>query len=146
MSVGVFTDRKQRPSEAEIAGALGALRPAWDGLIQRIRGRYPAEEDFTFLYGKKYGWALRFRVRGQLLTSLYPTQGGFTGQINLDPPAIERAQQMDVGAAVRQAIERATPYPEGRWLFIPIGSADDLSDIERLLALRVETKRLLGRG
>ncbi len=146
MSVGVFTDRKQRPGEAEIAGALGALRPAWDGLIQHIRGQYPTEEDFTFLYGKKYGWALRFRVRGQLLTSLYPTQGGFTVQINLDPQAIERVQQMDVGAAVRQAIERANPYPEGRWLFIPVGSADDLGDIERLLALRVETKRLLGRS
>lgn len=101
------------------------------------------QEDFTFLYGKKYGWARRLRIKGKLLTNLYPTQDGFTVQINLDPQAIELVQQWEVGDHVRQAIERAFPYPEGRWLFIPIASEDDIRDIHRLLALRAETKQLL---
>ena len=82
---------------------------------------YPSDEDFRFLYGKQYGWALRFRIRGQLLTSLYPAVEGFTVQINLSPAAVEQAQQMNLGANVQGAIARATPYPEGRWLFIPVG-------------------------
>jgi hypothetical protein len=142
MSIGAFTDKKQQPTEEEIFAMIGSRLPLWGELIQFIRESYPADEDFTFLYGKKYGWALRFRIRRQLLTSLYPTAGGFTAQVNLSPEAIEQALAMQPGKNVLAAIDRAHPYPEGRWLFIPIELADDIHDIKRLLALRAETKRL----
>ena len=51
---------------------------------------------------------------------------------------------MELGENVQAAIARATPYPEGRWLFIPVRSADEIRDIQRLLALRVEAKGLQG--
>ena len=121
---------------------IGPQVPLWHELIQFIRENYPSDEDFKFLYGKNYGWALRFRIRGQLLTSLFPTAGGFTAQVNLSPEAVEQALAMQPGKNIQDAIARANPYPEGRWLFIPIESADDVHDVKRLLALRVETKRL----
>jgi hypothetical protein len=142
MSVGVFTDKKHQPSEEEIHKVIGPKLPVWQELVQYIRENYPSDEDFKFLYGKKYGWALRFRIRGKLLTSLYPTAGGVTVQINLGPAAIERAQGMGLGENVQEVIAKATPYPEGRWLFIPVRSTEDIRDIQQLLALRVETKRL----
>jgi hypothetical protein len=49
---------------------------------------------------------------------------------------------MELGEHVQEVIAEANPYPEGRWLFIPVRSADDIRDIRQLLALRVETKRL----
>lgn len=142
MSIGVFVDKKNQPSEDEIHQAISSKLSEWQELIQFIRDKYPSDEDFKFLYGKKYGWALRFRNRGQLLTSLYPTEGGFTVQINLGTAAIEQAQNMNLGENVGEVIAKATPYPEGRWLFIPVKSEDDIRDIHQLLALRVETKRL----
>lgn len=145
MSYGAFTDKKHQPTEAEIQAAIGSQLSAWQELIRFIRENYPADEDFKFLYGKQYGWALRFRIRGQLLTSLYPADEGFTVQINLSPAAVEQTQGMKLGDNVQGAIARATPYPEGRWLFIPVRSADEVRDIQRLLALRVETKRLQAR-
>ena len=63
-------------------------------------------------------------------------------QVNLPPDAVEKALAMDLGAASRQAIEAAHPYPEGRWVFVPVGSEADVADVIRLLALRVEAKRL----
>ncbi|HQE93994.1 MAG TPA: DUF3788 family protein [Anaerolineae bacterium] len=146
MSIGTFTDKKQRPTEDEILAMIGQKLPLWEELIHFIRENYPSDEDFTFLYGKKYGWALRFRIRKQLLTSLYPAEGGFKVQINLSPEAVEQALAMQLGHHVQEAITRAHPFPEGRWVFIPIDSADDVQDIKRLLVLRVETKRLQGRG
>ena len=143
MSIGAFTDKKQQPTEEEILAMIGPKLPLWQELIQFIRENYPVEEDFKFLYGKKYGWALRFRIRRQLLTSLYPTAGGFTAQVNLSPEAVEQALAMQPGKNVQDAIARAHPYPEGRWLFIPVESADDVEDVKRLLTLRAETKRLL---
>ena len=143
MSIGAFTDKEYQPTDDEILKMIGPKRSTWEELVQFIRENYPSDEDCKFLYGKKYGWALRFRIRGQLLTSLYPTEGGFTVQINLSPAAIEQAQSKKLGENVRQVIARANRYPEGRWLFIPVKSAEDIRDIQQLLALRVETKRLL---
>jgi len=142
MSVGVFTDKKHHPTETEILEAIGSKLSMWKDLIRFIRENYPAQEDFKFLYGKNYGWGLRFRIKGQLLTSLYPGKDGFSVQVNLSPEAIEKAQSMKLGQSAQQVIDRAHPYPEGRWLFIPIESEKDICDIKQLLALRVETKGL----
>ncbi len=142
MSIGAFVDKKYQPSEDEIHRVIGPKLSVWQELVEFIREHYPSDEDFKFLYGKKYGWALRFRKRRQLLTSLYPTESGFTVQINLGPAAIEQTKNMGLGENVREVIEKATPYSEGRWLFISVKSEEDVRDIHQLLALRVETKRL----
>jgi len=143
MSIGLFTDKKHQPTDTEIHKAIGSRLSLWQELIRYIREGYAVQEDLKFLYGKNYGWAQRFRVKRQLLTSLYPTEGGFTAQVNLGPEAIEKAQSMELGKNVRQAITRAHPYPEGRWLFVPVESEEDLRDVQRLLELRVNTRRLM---
>ena len=143
MSIGFFTDKGNRPTEAQILEAVGSRLPLWHALIGFVREQYPVQEDFKFLYGKTYGWALRFRIKGQLLVSLFPTQGGFTAQVNLSPDAIEKALTMKMSENVQQAISRANPYPEGRWLFIPVEREEDFGDVKRLVAIRVETKHLV---
>jgi hypothetical protein len=141
MSVGLFTDKSHRPTEAEILGAVGPRLSAWQQLIRFIREKYRVQEEFKFLYGDKYGWGLRFSTKGKLLTSLYPVQGGFTVQIILRPEAVEKAQRMKMGRNVNRAIARAKPWPNERWLLIPVESEKDFRDIQELLALRVEPKR-----
>ncbi len=142
MSVGLFSDKKQRPTEAEIEAAIGPRLDLWRGLTAYLRATYAVEEDFRFLYGRNYGWALRFRVRRQLLTSLYPTDGGFVVQVNTSPQDVDRALAMGLGESVRQAIAQANPYPEGRWLFVSIESAQDVADVKELIAMRARDKRL----
>jgi hypothetical protein len=143
MSYGVFIDKKHHPTEVEIIDAIGPLLPTWQALVRHVRATYPVQEDFKFLYGKNYGWALRFRIKTQLLVNLYPSQGGFTAQVNLNPAAVEKALGMQLGQNAQQAITRAHPYPEGRWVFIPVESEKDAQDIQSLLALRVAAKRLV---
>jgi len=140
MGIGIFTDKEHRPTDGEVLDAIGDKLPLWQELISHIREKYPVREDFKFLYGKNYGWALRFQIKGQLLTSLYPARDGFTAQVNLSEEAVEKALSLKPGKNVRQAIERANPYPEGRWLFVSVESEKDIGDIKRLLALRIGAK------
>jgi hypothetical protein len=141
MGVGLFADKNHRPTEAEILKAIGPRLSIWHELTHFIREKYSVQEEFKFLYGDKYGWGLRFSTKGKLLVSLYPVQGGFTVQIILRPEAVQKAQSLKVGKNVRKAIARAKPWPEGRWLFVPVESEKDLRDVQQLLALRVEPKR-----
>jgi len=142
MQIGSFTDKTHEPTQQEIRDTIGSNTRSWDELIQFLREQYPSEEDLKFLYGKKYGWALRFRNRGRLLTSLFPTSGGFTVQIILNQAAIEQAKKIRVSETVRSTIANAKVYPEGRWLFIPVKTKADLQGVHELLALRA--KGILG--
>lgn len=141
MSVGLFTDKHHEPTEAEIQAALGSKLPLWQELIQFIREVYRPQEDFRFFYGKDYGWARRFRIKGRLLTTLYPRRDGYTAQVILNPAAVEMAQQMNLGQNTQAAIARAKPYPEGRWLFIRVESQGDVRDFKQLIGLRAGTRR-----
>ena len=148
VSIGLFTDKNLQPTEAEILEAVGLKFPAWQQLVKFIRENFTVQtgltriaadalqEDLKFLYGRKYGWALRFRLKGKLHASLYPARNGFTVQIKLKPEAVLSAKKMKLSKNTNQAIERANPYPEGRWLFIPVESEKDIKSIGRLLELK----------
>ncbi len=138
MGISAFTEKSRKPSTAEIHQTIGAMLEGWRALTSFICENYGAQESFAFLYGSKYGWATQFRVRKKLLISLYPTTGGFTVQIILKPEAVERARKMRLGAGVRNAIARAKPYREGRWLFVPITSMQDVTAAQRLLLLKAD--------
>jgi hypothetical protein len=140
MSVGLFTDKEHTPTAEEVGRAVGPRQAAWDELVSCIRESYSNQDEFRF-YGRNFGWALRFRKSGRALASLYPTGGGFTVQVILGADETKKALDLGLGKHVRQIIEEAHPYPEGRWLFIPVGSERDILDIRRLLALKGGTKR-----
>ena len=142
MGIGIFTDKSIQPTEAQVHEAVGPRIQLWHDLIRFAQNQYPVQQDFKFLYGKSYGWAVRFRVKGQLLVSLFPTQGGFVAQVNLSPKDVEAALALNVSKNVQAAIDGAQPYPEGRWLFIPVETEEDLGDVKRLVEMRADTKRL----
>jgi len=146
MGIGIFVDKAYRPSDEEICATIGLRSPLWNEMLAYIKASYPVEQDLKYLYGRNYGWAMRFRIGKQVLTSLYPTQGGFTVQVNLSPDAVEAADGYGLHRNAEAAIKRAYPYPEGRWVFIPVESAQDSQDIQHLLALRTQSKRLVKSG
>jgi len=136
MSIGAFTDKNREPTKAEVTDSLGATLQLWQASVQHIRATYRGREDFRFCYGKQYGWALVFRVKGSLLTALYPARNSFTVQVILNGAALEKAQALKLGNGVRQAMTRAKPYLEGKWLFVPVQSERDLGDVQQLLSLK----------
>jgi hypothetical protein len=110
--------------------------------VGRVRGIRPGEISQPRgiqVYGKNYGWALRFRKGGKALLSLYPTQSCFTVQVILSEAAAQATRDLKLGKRVRQVIERAYPFPEGRWLYIPIKSQKDMKDVQQLLAVKLGT-------
>ena len=140
MSIGAFTDKSSPPTREQVLQTLGPARDTWEALEQFIQEHYPGQAGFRF-YGKNYGWALRFRKGGKALLSLYPAQDGFTVQIVVGEAEIQQALERGLGRQARQAIEKATPYAEGRWLYIPVKSRRDLKDVRQLLDIKFGQSR-----
>ena len=136
MSIGAFTDKSHLPTSDEIQAMLGSQWQAWQELNQFVIESYACTGELKY-YGKNYGWAVRYRKNGKALLSLYPAQDGFTVQIILSEGEIVQARQNGLAQGGLRAIEAANPYPEGRWLFIPIQSSQDLQDVKKMLAIKV---------
>ena len=122
----------------QILDTLGDQRSAWEEFLTFVRAKYPSQEEWKF-YGKNYGWALRFRKSGKALLSLYPAQNGFTVQVILSEASTQATRDLKLGKRVRQVIESAHPFAEGRWLYIPIKSKKDVKDVWQLLTLKLGT-------
>ena len=140
MSIGAFTDKQHQPTLDEVLDLIGAGRLAWESLEQYVSENFRVQRDLRF-YGKNYGWAVRVRKGGKALLSLYPRQDGFTVQIILDESAVQSALRLKLGKNARRAIDAANPYPEGRWLFIAVESAKDVTDIKHLLDLKTRPSK-----
>jgi Protein of unknown function (DUF3788) len=136
MNIGHFDDKKHLPNEIEISAAIGTMLDEWQALSEWICTNYTARDEFKFMYGQKYGWGRKFQVGGSLLACLYPTHNGFTGQVILNNAALAKAAQLKLRKSAQQAIAKATPYPEGKWLFIPITCRGDRLDFQQLLAFK----------
>jgi len=119
----------------EIFASIGSKKELWENLTRFVADNYRVKNDFAF-YGKNYGWALRFRKRENALLSMYPGEDAFTVQIVLAETGVEKAAKLKLGKNVRNVIENAHQFPEGRWLFIRIGSRQDISDVQQLLMLK----------
>ncbi len=135
MSKGIFTDKTHRPSTREIHRAIHPREAGWREFLKFIRGSFSCKEELKF-YGKNFGWALRFTKAGKALLSLYPAEGGFTAQIILSNADAEKACTLPIGARIRKTIAQAHPYPEGRWLFIPVKTRQDFRDVRALVVLK----------
>ena len=119
----------------EISASIGAKRRFWEKLIRFIAENYRVRSDFPF-YGKNYGWAMRFRKGGKALLSMYPGRGGFTVQMVLGQVQAKEASNLKLGKNVRMVLQNARQFPEGRWLFIRMESAEDLADVQQLLLIK----------
>ncbi len=134
---GAFLDRTREPSRASVLETLGRARAAWDDLEAHLTETYALEGSFHFMYGPRFGWAIRFQRSGRLVMAIYPNRGKFTAQVVLGQAQVAAAQRLDLSPRVMAVLKAATSYPEGRWLFIPVTSLRGARELRPLLALKV---------
>lgn len=135
MSVGAFTDKEHQPTMRAVLTVIGYKRRLWQNLTKFIANNYQVRGEFKS-YGKNYGWAVRYRKGGKALVSLYPGKESFTAQIVLGQKGAKEALNLQLGRNVRKTIQEAREFPEGRWLFIKVGSDQDLQDVQELMAVK----------
>jgi hypothetical protein len=140
MSIGVFSDKDQRPTTRQVLHALGSRRPLWERLTHFISDNYQMPGALSF-GGKKYGWNVWYRKGGKTLVTLYPQQAYFVAQIVLGKDQAERALHLKLGANARRVIEDAPQLHDGRWLFIKVRSERDVKDVEQLLQTKKRPPR-----
>lgn len=140
MGASAFIDKQHRPVASEVRESMSSSYHLWEDLTHFIEDSYKAYSELK-IYGKKLGWAVRFRQGSKALISLYPGKNSFTAQIIINQACFETASHLGLSENTKKALSEAHPYPEGRWVYMRIGSEKDLADVKRMITLKATSSK-----
>ncbi len=141
MPIGTFLDKEHQPTANDVSVALGSKEPLWHELEQFLAETYAVPGVWGF-GGKNYGWNVSYRNGGKALVSLFPRDKSFVAQIVLGVDQVAEAACLKLGKQVATVLRETPQLHDGRWLFIPVKSKQDLKDVQALLQVKRKPKRV----
>jgi hypothetical protein len=126
-----FIGKPEKPTDAELAAALGPTQALWDQLLADL-----ALDPEWNSYSPKAGWALRLKRGKRNIVYLSPCQGRFVASFVLGGKAVEAAHQGGLPPALIRILDEAKRYPEGKVLRIRVTKPTDVAIVSKLAALK----------
>lgn len=121
------------PSRAELVARLGRTHAAWTALVEFVQARYRVQAAWD---ADRDGWELRWRKGGKALLTLRTEERRFSAQFVVPPTRVREALALPLSPATRALIRAARPYPDGRWIRIPVRTLRDLADLKTLVVFK----------
>jgi len=137
VEANAFIGRAKKPTEEELAAALGSAKAVWDRFIARL-----AEEDGVDVqewssYSPKAGWSLRLKRKKRTIVWLAPCEGSFRVAFILGEKAMKAARECGLPARVVKILEEAPKYPEGTGVRIAVKGAKDIAVLRKLAEIKL---------
>lgn len=135
MATDPLFDPSSPPTPDAVRAIVDLAAPLWDRLVSRVEAM-GACGALTW-EGPRYGWSLKYARAGRPFTTLSPHDGGFTALVILGRAQVEEVAALSLRPHVRGIFDGAHQYPDGRWLFIPVETVEDVADIAALLETKL---------
>jgi hypothetical protein len=135
-TVNAFIGRTTRPTEAEVATALGATAALWKQLVDWLAEQGAGESEWNSS-GAKYGWALRLKVKKRNIVYLGPCDGCFRVAFALGDKAVAAARKSDLAKSTLKLLDEAPRYAEGTGVRLMVKAAKDLAAIKKLALIKM---------
>jgi len=136
MLPNAFIGAKDRPTDEQLAAALGKAKGVWDQVVANL-----AELDVTGQewrsYSPKAGWALRLKRKQRTIVWLAPCPGAVHIAFILGDRAVAAARAAKLPALATKALAAASRYPEGTGLRIETKSVRDVTAILKLAKIKL---------
>ncbi len=137
MSLGAWRRWGSPPTTVDMAlGISDRDRPLWLGITDWLAATYGIAGELAWA-DEDSGWVLRYRRNGRALTTLMPNvAGGFSALVVVGPSCLAAALAAPLSDETREALAFATPYADGRWLWLRVSDAAVVDDIRTLLLVK----------
>lgn len=138
MVPNAFIGRAGRPTDADLAEALGPIKPVWDGLIADLAAKHDVTIQEWSSYSLKAGWSLRLKRGKRTIVWLSPCDGCFRVAFILGDKALLAARQGGLSARALLALDEAQRYPEGTGVRLLINGPKDISTVKKLAVVKLD--------
>jgi len=130
-------DKAQVPNDEELKKALGTSFDLWKSIRDYTLKNYPkAQEEWNFP-GAKYGWSFRIKDKKRAIVYLLPGDKNFRVALVYGEKATNQALSSNLSKEIKDIIETATVYAEGRGFRIEITDKKIIKDIEMLIDIKL---------
>ncbi len=137
MDGSVFMDKARKPTDHDLAAALGAPYELWAGLKEFVFAKYPAAIEEWSCSGKKHGWSFRLKDRKRAIVYLLPRRGFFKVAFVFGAKVAALIIKSDMSPKIRSELAAAKPYAEGRGIRIEVKDGRLLEDIRKLVEIKL---------
>ncbi|HMG85317.1 MAG TPA: DUF3788 family protein [Terracidiphilus sp.] len=136
--INAFKGRENRPSDAEIADALGPTVNLWNEFIKWMADEEGVtEQEWKGIVVKKYGWSLRLKQKSRNIAYLGPGRGCFMVSFVVSDKALQATKEAHLPKAVAELVAIAPHYPEGNGLRLIVQGAADMPAIRKIAAIKL---------
>ena len=137
--LSAFGDKGVMPDDGMVSETLGEAASIWDELHSHIKDNYPNITGEWKHYGIAAGWTYKLISKKRNLLFFVPQTDCFRLRIVLGEKAVASAESdNELTAEIKESIQAATPYTEGRSIDIDVSRREQLEPIKRLLRIKYE--------
>ncbi len=137
METSIFTNKAEIPDDLKLREALGELFNLWMEIRSYVFKVYPgAVEEWNFP-GQKYGWSFRIKDKKRAIIYLLPREKFFLVAFVFGEKATADALKSELSPEIKQTIESARVYAEGRGFRIEIQDNRMIRDIYKLIDIKL---------
>ncbi len=131
-----FIGKTTKPTEAEVATALGSTAALWKQLVDWMAEQGVGESEWNSS-GAKYGWSLRLKQKKRNIVYLIPCAGCFRVAFALGDKAVATARGSDLPKSTLKVIDEAPRYAEGTGVRLMVKAAKELAAIKKLALIKM---------
>ena len=137
-NASIFLDKTVKPTDKDLADKLDGTYELWQRLHDLVLRKYPnGIADWNFP-GKKYGWSFRIKDNRRALIYFLPRDQFFKVAFVFGDKAIHDIMKTGISAKIKEELNEAKKYAEGRGIRINIKDDSIFPDIEQLIDIKLK--------
>jgi hypothetical protein len=137
METSIFTDKDKIPDNSVLREALGDLYTEWMEIRDYVFKVYPKSTEEWNYPGKKYGWSFRIKDKKRAIIYFLPRGKYFLVAFVFGEKATADALESNINSEIKNIIESARVYAEGRGFSIEVRNGEKIEDIKKLVAIKI---------
>jgi len=132
-----FLDKSVKPDDEMLRSALGSSHPYWEEFLNKLNDQNGKIQTEWKYYGAKSGWTLKILLKKRNLFFVVPCDSYFKIAFVFGDKAVKVVEESDLPAALINEVTNARRYVEGRVLQIEVKRREQIDDIMKLTAIKV---------
>lgn len=133
----VFPDKAIVPTEQALKLKLCDTYFLWTQIHEFVFEKYPAGMAEWNFPGKKYGWSYRIKDKKRAIIYFLPREGYFKVAFVFGQKAFDIIMDSSIAENIKQELRDARKYAEGRGIRIAVTNASIISDIKKLVDIKL---------
>ncbi|MCD7898751.1 MAG: DUF3788 domain-containing protein [Bacteroides sp.] len=133
----IFTDKAITPTDKDLAEKLEATYSLWVKLVEYVMAQYPAATSQWSYSGQKSGWHFRLKDKKRAILYFLPREGFFKVSMVFGEKATSEILSSNVAKDIKNGLEQAVKYAEGRGIQIEIKDDCLINDIQTLINIKL---------